>query len=253
MKDKAEVIKRAAVQAIYEIGGERNWKRLLRMKKDPSPDVRGLVGKSALSLASEEGDAVILELLADENDSVRLDAIRAISSRKIKSARGKLKFMVESRNKDQKTEALRTIVALNETEDEHKEFYEVYKKLIFDQDANVQLAAVQGIQWIIDPMVVPLLQSGILIMHNDSRVRAATLIALGRSKDHNVVEHIARGFADPEKEVQAAAIEGLRLMGHKKGITPLQEFIKQSDDDDLISAAQDAIAELQSKPKGLLD
>ena len=97
-------------------------------------------------------------------------------------------------------------------------------------DAEIQLASVQGLQWIVDPMVVPLLQSGILIMHKDARVRAATLIALGRSKDYNVIEHIARGFADSEIDVQKAAIEGLRLMGSKKGLTPLKEFIKQTDD-----------------------
>ncbi len=253
MKDKAEVIKRAAVQAIYEIGGIRNWRRLLRMKKDPSSDVRMLVGKAALSLANEDGDTVTLELLGDEDDAVRIAAIKAIRVRKLKSARGKLKFMVESRNADQKAEALRTIVALNETGDEHKEFYEIYKKLIFEQNADIQLAAVDGLQHIIDPMVVPLLQSGILIMHDDHRIRAATIIALGRSKDHNVVEHIARGFADGSREVQTAAIEGLRLMGHKKGLTPLREFQKQSDDEDLINLAGDAIDEIEAAPKGLLD
>ena len=223
------------------------------MKKDPSADVRMLVGKAAFSLANEDGDAVTLELLGDEDDGVRIEAIKTIRLRKLKSARGKLKFMVESRNTDQKAEALRTIVALNETGDEHKEFYEIYKKLIFEQNSDIQLAALDGLQHIIDPMVVPLLQSGILIMHDDPRIRAATLIALGRSKDHNVVEHIARGFADGDKKVQASAIEGLRLMGHKKGITPLREFQKQSDDEDLINLAGDAIDELEATPKGLLD
>jgi HEAT repeat protein len=253
MKDKEVVIKRAAVQALHEIGGKRNWKRLLRMKKDPDAGIRMLVGQAALSLADENGDTVILELLADEDDKVRLEAIKSIRERKIKSARGKLKFMVGGRDKAQKTEAMRTIVALNESVEEHKEFFEIYKKLIFEMDAEIQLAAINGIQWIIDPMVVPLLQSGILIMHKDPRVRAATLIALGRSRDHNVVEHIARGFADGELTVQAAAVEGLRLMGHKKGVTPLQEYIKQSDDEDLIQKAREAIDEIQTKPKGLLD
>jgi len=253
MKDKEQLIKRAAVAALHEIGGTRNWKRLLRMKKDRDPKIRMVVGRAALSLKNEAGDAVILELLADEDDGVRVAAIKSIRTRKIKSARPKLKFMIESRNKVQKTAALRTIVVLNESGDEHKEFFEIYKKLLFEMDAEIQLAAIKGIQWIIDPMVVPLLQSGILIMHKDKRVRAATLVALGRSRDYNVVEHIARGFADPEKEVQGAAIEGLRLMGHKKGVTPLKEYIKQSDDEDLIARARAAIDELETKPKGLLD
>jgi HEAT repeat protein len=253
MKDDNIVIKRAAVQAIHEIGGKRNWRRLLRMKKDKDPDLRIIVGQAALALENEDGDGVILELLADENDKVRIEAIRAIRKRKITSALGKLKFMVESRDENQNTEALRTIVALNETEDDHKEFYEIYKKLIFEQNPEIQLLAVQGIQWIVDPMVVPLLQSGILLMHKDERIRAATLMALGRSKDHNVVEHIARGFADGSLPVQEGAIEGLRLMGHKKGILPLQEYIKQSDDENLIIKAKDALQELETKPKGLLD
>jgi len=253
MKDKEAVIKRAAVLALHEIGGKRNWKRLLRIKKDSDPKIRILVGQAALALQSEEGDQVILELLADEDDEVRIAAIGSVRERKIKSARQKLKFMVEARNKTQKTEALKAIVALNETEEEHKEFFDIYKKLIFDMDPEVSLSAIQGIQWIIDPMVVPLLQSGMLIMHKDARIRAATLVALGRSKDYNVVEHIARGFADGQDIVQKAAIEGLRLMGHKKGVTPLKEFVKQTDDEDLKVLAEDAIAEIETKPKGLLD
>ena len=253
MKDKAPVIKRASVQAVFEIGGKRNWKRLLRVKADPDPLIRALVGQAALSLADEEGDAVTLELLGDEDDTVRIAAIKAVAARKIKSARQKLKFMVESRDVKLKTVALRTIVALNDTEEEHKEFYEIYKKLIFDMNPDICLAAVTGIQWIIDPMVVPLLQSGILIMHKDPRIRAATLIALGRSKDHNVIEHIARGFADPDIDTQKAAVEGLRLMRHKKGVTPLKEFIKQTDDDDLKALAETALEEIETGPKGLLD
>jgi HEAT repeat protein len=253
MKDKDGTIKRAAVTALFEIGGAKNWNRLLKMVKDSDPKLRILVGQAALSLADPAGDAVLLELLADESDEVRVAAIVAARERKIKAAREKLKFLVESRDKLLKTEALKTIVALNENQTDHQEFFEIYKKYVFEMDAEIQLASVQGLQWIVDPMVVPLLQSGILIMHKDARVRAATLIALGRSKDYNVIEHIARGFADSEIDVQKAAIEGLRLMGSKKGLTPLKEFIKQTDDEELKSLAQAAADELQAGPKGLLD
>ncbi len=253
MKDKEVVIKRAAVQALNDIGGPANWKRLLKAKADTDPQVRTLVLKSALALADPEGDAVILELLADEVDEVRVLAIQEVRERKLKEARPKLKFLVEARNPQQKAEAMRAVVALSETEDDHKEYFEVYKKAIFDMDTEVQLAAIMGLQWIIDPMVVPLLQSGTLLMHKDARVRAATLIALGRSRDYNVIENIARGFADGERSVQEAAIEGLRLMGSKKAIPPLQEYIRQTDDEELKMLAQTAINDLQQGPKGLLE
>jgi len=253
MKDKEAVIKRAAVQALNDIGGPGNWKRLLKARKDTDPQVRILVLKAALALADPEGDAAILELLADEVDEVRILALQEVRERKIKEARPKLKFLVEARNPAQKAEAMKAVVALSETEDEHKEYFEVYKKAIFDMDAEVQLAAVNGIQWIIDPMVVPLLQSGTLLMHKDARLRTATLIALGRSRDYNVIENIARGFADGEKSVQEAAIEGLRLMGSKKAIPPLQEYIRQTDDEELKMKAQAAITDLQEGPKGLLE
>jgi HEAT repeat protein len=252
MKDKEVVIKRAAVQALNDIGGPANWKRLLKAKADTDPQVRMLVLKAALTLADADGDATILELLADEVDEVRILAIQEVRERKIKSARPKLKFLVEARNPAQKSEAMRAVVALSETEDEHKEYFEVYKKAIFDMDTEVQLAAILGLQWIIDPMVVPLLQSGTLLMHKDARVRAATLIALGRSRDYNVIENIARGFADGERSVQEAAIEGLRLMGSKKAIPPLQEYIRQTDDEELKMLAQGAIQDLETGPKGLL-
>jgi len=253
MKDKEPVIKRAAVQALFDLGGVRNWKRLLKVAQDADPQVRVLVVKSARSLEDAEGDTAIEQFLADENDTVRIAATVAARERKVKAARQKLKFLVESRNVEQKVEAMRTLVSLNESEDEHKEFFETYKKAIFDMNPDIQLAAIQGIQWIIDPSVGPLLQSGILLMHKDARIRAATLLALGRSRDYNVIEFIARGFADSDKEVQKAAIEGLRLMGHKKAITPLQEYIKQTDDEELKVLATAALQEIEAGPKGLLD
>ncbi len=252
MKDKELVIKQAAVKALYEIGGEGNWERLLTMKNDPDPKIRSLVVDSALALKNEKGDKVILEKLDDEDDDVRIQAIIGARERKLKEARSKLRQFVQARNPKQKTESMKAIVALAETEQDHKEFLDIYKNALFVSNPEIQLAAIQGIQYIIDPRVVPLLQSGILLQHKDPRIRAATLIALGRSKDFNVVEDIARGFADPERIVQEAAIEGLRLMGHKKGITPLQEYIRQTVDEDLKAKAQAAIESINNKPKGLL-
>lgn len=253
VKDEEPVIKRASVQALFEIGGKRNWKRVLKVKNDKDPKIRIIAISAAVSMESEIGDAAIVEKLADETDEVRVEAVVATRGRKIKAARAKLKFMVGSRNKKEKLEVLRTIVALNETEDEHREFVETYKQLLFDMDPEMQLAAIQGIQWIIDPAIPPLMQSGILLMHKDARVRAATTIALGRSRDHNVIEFIARGFADPDRDVQAAGVEGLRLMGHKKGKTPLEEFVRQTDDDELKAAAEAALDHIENQPKGLLE
>ena len=88
-------------------------------------------------------------------------------------------------------------MGLNSTEPEHREYFRTYKTLLLDMDPEMQLAAIQGIQWIVDPTVPPLLESGILLMHKEGRIRAATIVALGRSRDFNVIEFIARGFADP--------------------------------------------------------
>lgn len=251
MKDKELVIRQAAVQALFEIGGEANWTRVLKAKADPDIPIRLLAVDAALAMANEAGDAVILEKLDDESDEVRVRAIIAVRQRMLKVARPKLKSFVGSRNRDMKLETMRAINALNETQDDYREFFEVYKSSLYVMDADIQLAAIEGIQHILDPMVVPLLQSGMLLTHQDPRIRAATIIALGRSKDFNTIEDIARGFADPERSVQQAAIESLRLMGHKKGLTPLQEFIRQTPDDELRSEAQAVMEEINSK-KGLL-
>jgi HEAT repeat protein len=251
MKDKELVIRQAAVQALFEIGGEANWNRVLKGTADPDPKIRILVVDAALAMASEAGDAVISEKLDDETDEVRIRAITAVRERKIKTARPKLKQFVGSRNRDQKLETLRAIVTLNETQEDHREFFEIYKSSLYLLDPDVQLAAIQGIQYIVDPMVVPLLQSNMLLGHSDPRIRAATIQALGRSRDFNTIEDIARGFADPELLVQEAAIEALRLMGNKRGVTPLQEFVRQTPDDALRVKAEAAIEEITNK-RGLL-
>jgi HEAT repeat protein len=253
LKDKEPVIKRAAVQALNDIGGPKNWKRLLNVKGDTDPAIRILAISAASSLANEEGDAVIVEMLSDESDQVRITAVIAARDRGVKAAKPKLKVLVESRNKAEKLETLRTLVGLNANEQEHREYFDTYKTLLFDMDPEMQLAAIRGIQWIVDPTVPPLLESGILLMHKEGKVRAATILALGRSRDFNTIEFIARAFADPEVEVQKAGIEALKLLGHKKGIPPLEEFIKQTDDGELKALAQDAIDEINRPKGGLLD
>jgi len=253
LKDKEPIIKRAAVQALNDIGGPKNWKRLLAIAADPDPAIRILAISAGKSLAGPEGDAAIVDRLSDEADDVRIAAVVAVRDRGIKDAKPRLKLLVESRNKAEKLETLRTLVGLNSNEAEHREYFETYKTLLFDMDPEMQLAAIQGIQWIVDPTVPPLLESGILLMHKEGRIRGATIVALGRSRDFNVIEFIARGFADPEVEVQKAAIEALKVLGHKKGIPPLEEFIKQTDDGELKALAQEAIDEINRPKGGLLD
>lgn len=252
MRDKNDVIKRAAAKALFEIGGVDNWTRVLRAKKDDDPQMRLMALAAAAALKSPEGDSAIVAFMEDPDDDVRVASLVQVRERKLKDGRARLKTMVMSPKQKEKAEAIKAVAVLNETEAEHREFFDLYARGLFDQDPEVQLASVQGIQWIIDPKVVPLLQSGILLNHKDPRVRAAALIALGRSKDHNTVEDIARGFVDQEKIVQAAAIEGLRLLGHNKALKPLQEFFNYTDDPELKAAAQKAVEEIQNKPKGIL-
>ena len=252
MRDKNDVIKRAAAKALFEIGGTDNWTRVVRAKKDDDPQIRLIALASAAALKGPEGDSVIVAFMEDPDDDVRVAALYQVRDRKLKDGRPKLKTMVMSPKPKEKAAAIQAVAVLNETETEHREFFDTYSKALFDPDPDIQLAAVQGIQFIIDPKVVPLLQSGILLNHKDPRVRAAALIALGRSRDHNCVEDIARGFVDSERIVQAAAIEGLRLLAHVKGLKPLQEFVNQTDDAELKAAAQKAVEEIQNKPKGIL-
>lgn len=250
--EKEQSIKVAAVHALFDIGGERNWKRVLKVKGEADPALRALALRAAQMLQSEEGDVLIVEKMDDQDEAIKLAAIVAVRERNIQAARSKLKVLVGSRKREEKLEALRSLVAVSQTEEEHRESFDTYKRLIFDMDDEMKLAALQGLQWIIDPTVPPLLQSNILLQHKDPRIRAATLVALGRSKDHNTIEFIARGFADPERQVQAAAVEGLGLIAHKKGITALEEFIRQTDDDELKIKAEATLEEIQNKPKGLL-
>lgn len=252
MRDKNDVIKQAAAKALFDIGGTDNWTRVLRAKKDDDPKIRLMALASAAALKNSDGDSAIVAFMEDPDDDVRVAALIQVREKKLKDGRPRLKTMVMSPKPKEKAEAIKAVAVLNETSDEHREFFDLYAKGLFDPDPEIQLAAVQGIQWIIDPKVVPLLQSGILLNHKDPRVRAAALIALGRSRDHNTVEDIARGFVDQEKVVQAAAIEGLRLLGHNKGLKPLSEFVNFTDDADLKAAAQKAIEEIQNKPKGIL-
>ncbi|GEM_PF-4541643 len=252
MRDKNLVIKRAAARAIFEIGGKDNWTRVLRARKDEDAQIRLIALASAAALNAPEGDTAIVAFMEDPDDDVRVAALVQVRERKLKDGRARLKTMVMSPKPKEKAEAIKAVAVLNETEEEHREFFDLYSRGLFDPDPEIQLASVQGIQHVIDPKVVPLLQSNILLNHKVGKVRAAALEALGRSRDHNNVEYIVRGFVDTEREVQSAAIEALRLLGHAKAIKPLQEFVNQTDDEELKVQATKALEEIQNKPKGIL-
>ncbi|MFH1530310.1 MAG: hypothetical protein ABIK09_06190 [Pseudomonadota bacterium] len=254
LKDKDVTLRRSAAMALRDTLDPEVQSKLMEASVDPDLEVRLTVVDAATTLSNEQGDRILLSLIDDPDDKVKLAVVKAIGVRKIKEAIEKLKFRVDHRDLEMRRAVLATIVALNDTPDDHKQFLGIYQKAIFDSDVEIKLAGLQGIQWINDPNVVALLTDGTLKFHKDPRIRAITLLGLGRSRDHNVVEDVARGLALTEPpEVQKAAIIGLKLMGHKKGLQPLQEFVVATDSAELGELAKEAINVIENPPKSLLD
>jgi HEAT repeat protein len=253
LKDKEVIVRRAAASALFGTEDAAVSQRLLKASDDDDPQVRGVVVDAARSLKNEKGDNVILTLIDDPDDKVKLAVVKAIGERGLKQAMPKLKFRVNNRDLEMRRAVLATIVTLNETEEEHTEFMNVYQTAIFDVDTEIKLSGLEGIQWISDPNIVTILQDGTLTFHKDPRVRAQTLLGLGRSRDHNTIESIARGLDDKDAMVKEAAIKALKILGHKNGAVPLEEFLKVSDDKNLVPLAKEALEAIKNPSKGLLD
>ncbi len=254
LKDKDVTLRRSAAMALRDTLDPEVLGKLIEASVDPDLEVRVTVVDAATTLSNEQGDKILLSLIDDPDDKVKLAVVKAIGLRKIKEAMEKLKFRVNHRDLDMRRAVLATIVALNETPNDHKQFLTIYQKAIFDADIEIKLTGLAGIQWINDPNVVALLTDGTLKFHKDARVRALTLLGLGRSRDHNVVEDVARGLSLTEPpDVQRSAIIGLKLMGHKKGLQPLQEFVVATDNEELGQLAREAINIIENPPKSLLD
>ncbi|MBM4371036.1 MAG: HEAT repeat domain-containing protein [Deltaproteobacteria bacterium] len=254
LKDPDVTLRRSSALALRDTGDPEVLSKLVTAATDTDAQVRLTVTEGAAALGNEEGDQVLLALIDDPDDGVKLAVVKAIGVRKVKAAMEKLKFRVTHRDLEMRRAALRTIVSLNETPEDHKQFLQVYQSAIFDPDVEIKIAGLEGIQWINDPNVVALLTDGTLKFHPDPRVRAVTLLGLGRSRDFNVIEDVARGLALTEPpEVQRAAIQGLKLMGHKKGLQPLQEFVVAMEGEELAELARDAIQAIENPPKSLLD
>ena len=252
--DPDVTLRRSSALALLDTKDPAVLAKLMEASADQDAQVRLTVVDGAIALQDEQGDKVLLSLIDDPDDKVKLAVVKAIGVRGIKEAMEKLKFRVNHRDLEMRRAVLATIVVLNETPEDHKQFLQVYQKAIFDVDVEIKIAGLTGIQWINDPNVVALLTDGTLKFHKDPLVRAATILALGRSRDHNVVEDIARGLSLTEPpEVQRNAIIGLKLMGHKKGLQPLQEFIIASDSEELIELAKESINVIENPPKSLLD
>lgn len=252
LKDPVAEIRMTSATALLNSEDPKFLPELLWMAKDQDAGLRELAVKASARSANAKGDELIMSLMDDPSDAVKLAVMAAIAERKLKDAKERLRFRLTLRDPKLRAAALRTIVALNETHEDHEAFFDAYQAAVIDPDNEIRLAGLDGIKWVRNDTVAFSLQDMALTLNEDPRVRAKTMEAMGTTRNPDVIESLARGLSDKDKLVQGAAILALRSLSLPGCEVPLQEFVANTDNDELRFLAQEALDQIKTQQRGFL-
>ena len=228
LSDTNKTIRQAAVYALARIQGDPSvTKELVGLKGDANAVVRAQVAHALVLAEHPEADSILIAMLDDMDNAVKLAAANAVRERKVTSALDKLKWLVEYRHTEVRRAVVRAIVSLAQPAD--PALFDLYQPRLYDQDAEVRLIAVAALgQYQSDPRTAPAL--GGAVTDQDRRVKLAALGVLASSPDTNAVEQVIRGLFDSDRDVKLKTLDALEQMASPKARKALQEFVLNESD-----------------------
>jgi HEAT repeat protein len=234
LKDPEAEIRRASAYALARIQDESIATELLAYKNDADAEIRAQV--AAAMGWSRSGSAVetLIELLGDADSAVKLEAARGLAKKGDHSALEPLLQYVTYGRPEVRRAVMEAVVALAQPEDTER-LLDIYLARLYDQDKEVKLTAIAGISKIRDPRVITGLDA--LVIDPDVEVQKRALGALGSLADPNATESIARALLSQDRGVRLAAIEAIATSGQQNAMKPLQEFMRNESDQELVRRA----------------
>ena len=205
--------------------------------------VRREVLTEAMANEQESWSAdLLLDLLSDANDSIRLDAYEHLNRKSKGKNVTSLSSGLGSQYADLRLTATQRLAKLNNADAQ-----EALLGAIHDEERDVRITAINALA---SGMVSDVLRQAIDSQHTDVRIAAAT--ALAKLRDPEAAQVLLEELQAPEPETRddralwkehvLAAMMGLKQLRSDEAMEPLLEFI-HGDDEQLASAAAKAIAQ----------
>jgi len=243
--DYAPRVRVAAVNGLGIAGGPSALPFILQAVNDPEAKVRDAVAKALQSFKPPQGSEQLIQLIGDEDDAVRLRSIEAAMARKeIKAVEPLINYSRHG-NPDIKRRVFQALSAINPA-DLHRSLREVFSEGVFDQDAEIRLASVNGLKEIKDPRVLDIMS--VLLQDPNLPVRVAVHLAYGYTGYPQALQPLIAAIQDPGTpiEVRLAAIDGIGLLKKKDAISHLKALLAAEVDEQVKKRLQATIRLLKT-------
>ena len=148
-------------------------------------------------------------------------------------------------NPDIKRRVFQALSAINPA-DLHRSLREVFSEGVFDQDAEIRLASVNGLKEIKDPRVLDIMS--VLLQDPNLPVRVAVHLAYGYTGYPQALQPLIAAIQDPGTpiEVRLAAIDGIGLLKKKDAISHLKALLAAEVDEQVKKRLQATIRLLKT-------
>ncbi len=240
LSEKDAGTRQAAAYALARVNDEGVLGDLAKLEGDADPEIRGQVafaiGRSKLAA----NDAVLIKYLDDKENSVKEAALVAIQAKKLVAAVDKVRFLVAHRKVEVRREAMRALVLLAKPGE--ASLFDIYAKAMQDEDADVRLAALDGLAPFADARAAQYIGLPLLDDRASKPLKLKTIQVLGGLGTPDAVEHAVRGLFDEDRDIKLATLAALEKLKSDKASRPLQEFI-----------LREADAEVKARANAVLD
>lgn len=233
-------IRRAAMYALARTKKQSIIHKLLGYAKDRDADLRGQLAVALSLLSSAKSATVLIELLSDESDDVKVLAIVGVAKRRLPAALEQLKRMANYGAVPVRREVLATLVVLAKPGD--ASLLAVYSARLFDDDEAVKLAAIAGLKKITGRRVVAAL--GGALLDPSAAVKKAALDALASALVPEAWNQIAKSLADADPGVRKAALLALGKLKNAAAKKTIRAFADSEKDPSLRKLAVSVLAKL---------
>ena len=188
---------------------------------------------------------MLIGMLGDSNSEVKFQASKAIARRKDYSALDELLKYTTYGKPEVRISVMGAVVAVSSAADNER-LMPVFKNALYDQEVEVKLYAIEGMSRHLGTPSAPTAISNLasIIIDPSEEVQTAVVVQLGSSKDGMATEALARALFSDFKGVKVHALEAMRMNGQENADKPLQEFIRNEPDPELLQKASEIYDEL---------
>ncbi|MCA9521490.1 MAG: HEAT repeat domain-containing protein [Myxococcales bacterium] len=238
-------VRRAAVYSLARTRREDLLHKLLARATDKDTFVRAQLAVALGFSKSAESKAALVKLLDDEEDSVKLEALRSVKKRGLYEAFAALQRLAKDSNVEIRRAAFASLVVLMKERD-HETILPVFTSALYDSDEKVKLEVIAGLARIRGKVlrrVVAALDGA--LSDSSGVVKRAALVALGKTRDADAWKSVVKGLQDGDRAVRKAALDALAVLKSAAARDRLKRFIASESTAELKALARRVLAQLR--------